>query len=275
MTQKNAQQWSEAGRASLVTGRAKQGRNGEDSDQSGDAQGRNRRRRRRSRRRPNNDREQPESANNNQSSGRRRRGRGGASGQEEASNRSNHSNQNNNNARHRNRSNANNRNNSRDDRGHHNGGNQGGDNNQRRRYQRAKDAVPLTPFEVFCAYHLGIVENNGYKRFKAREVARRFDVSLQEFQEAMRRFGLERSSLNGCGFDLEIAQLDIRVAPDGIDRRELAKVLFEELVELNEATRTHHEAALKAEEEARKLELARKLEEEEEEDEFFDDDEEE
>jgi hypothetical protein len=126
--------------------------------------------------------------------------------------------------------------------------------------------VPLTPFEMFCAYHLGIIENNGYRKSKARDVARLFDVSLQEFQEAMRRFGLERSAMKTCGYDLEIAQLDIRVAPDGIDRRELAKGLFDELLDLNEATRSHHDSALNAAEEAKAKELARQAAEQEDDD---------
>ena len=108
------------------------------------------------------------------------------------------------------------------------------------REPRATDAeiapsgpLELTPFELFCAYHLGITENNGYKRPSAREVARRFDVSVDEMHEAMSDFGIDSSSLGQRGFDLSLARLDVRVVPEGVDRREIARVHFNELIEEN------------------------------------------
>ncbi len=93
--------------------------------------------------------------------------------------------------------------------------------------------LELTPFELFCAYHLGITENNGYKRPSAREVARRFDVSVDEMHEAMSDFGIDSNSLGQRGFDLSLARLDVRVVPEGVDRREIARVHFNELIEEN------------------------------------------
>ena len=93
--------------------------------------------------------------------------------------------------------------------------------------------LELTPFELFCAYHLGITENNGYKRPSAREVARRFDVSVDEMHEAMSDFGIDSSSLGQRGFDLSLARLDVRVVPEGVARREIARVHFNELIDEN------------------------------------------
>ena len=93
--------------------------------------------------------------------------------------------------------------------------------------------LDLTPFELFCAYHLGITADNGYRRPSARDVARRFDVSVDEMHEAMRDFGIDTKSLGARGFDLSLARLDVRVVPDGVDRREIARVHFNELIEEN------------------------------------------
>jgi hypothetical protein len=93
--------------------------------------------------------------------------------------------------------------------------------------------LPLNGFELFCAYHLGITEDNQHRRQSARDVARRFGISPDELQAALNRYGLDMSTITRCGYDMELALLDIRVAPDGIDRRELAKGLYDELLNLN------------------------------------------
>ena len=95
----------------------------------------------------------------------------------------------------------------------------------------------LTPFDLFCAYHLGITEDNGYSKPVARDCARRLRVSIDEMHDALRDFGLDNKSLDEYDFDLSMARLDIRVAPEGIDRREIAKVHFDELLELNPSLR--------------------------------------
>ena len=93
--------------------------------------------------------------------------------------------------------------------------------------------LEVTAFELFCAYHLGITATNGYKRPVARDVARRFDISIDEMHEALRSFGMDNHTLEGCDFDISLARLDIRVAPEGIDRREIARVHYDELLEIN------------------------------------------
>ena len=88
------------------------------------------------------------------------------------------------------------------------------------------------PF-LFCAYHLGITEDNGYRKPRARDIAKRFDVSINEMHDAMQRLQIDKNSFERYNFDLSLAQLDIRVAPEGVDRREIAKVHYNELCELN------------------------------------------
>lgn len=104
--------------------------------------------------------------------------------------------------------------------------------------------LELVPFEIFCAYHLGITADNRYRKPRSRDVSRRFGVSVNEMHDAMKRFKLDKQSMRSHDFDLELARLDIRVAPEGIDRRELAKGLFEELLERNPELAQCHEELL-------------------------------
>src|SRR5690606_12765365 len=101
----------------------------------------------------------------------------------------------------------------------------------------SRGTLELTPFELFCTYHLGITEENTYRRPNARDVARRFRVSVDEMHDALRRFGLDQRALDRYDFDINLALLDVKVVPEGIDRREIARVHFDELIETNEALR--------------------------------------
>jgi hypothetical protein len=99
------------------------------------------------------------------------------------------------------------------------------------------EQAPLNGFELFCAYHLGITEDNQHRRQSPRDVARRFGITPDDLQDALQRFGLDTQTINQCSYDMELALLDIRVAPEGIDRRELAKGLYDELLDLNPSAR--------------------------------------
>ena len=110
-------------------------------------------------------------------------------------------------------------------------------------------ALVLSPFELLCTYHLGITPENGYRKPQSKEVARRFSISLNELNQALQRFGVDRSSLSKLGFDISLAQLDIRVAPEGIDRREIAKIHFAELCELDPDLQALEDACHRGEEE--------------------------
>lgn len=92
----------------------------------------------------------------------------------------------------------------------------------------------LNAFELFCSYHLGITPDNGYKKPNIRDVARYFDRSTKEIENALRECGLDNATAKGVDFDFSLAQLDVRVAPDGIDKREMVRPLFDEFVEAND-----------------------------------------
>lgn len=110
------------------------------------------------------------------------------------------------------------------------------DRNQQGRHHRDNyqgEVIPMTGFDLFCAYWLGIGENNTYRKPNIRDVSRRFDRSTREIEEALKYCGMDIDAVKRSGYDMSLAQLDISVAPEGIDKRELAKGLFEEFVELN------------------------------------------
>ncbi len=92
------------------------------------------------------------------------------------------------------------------------------------------ELLELSPFSVFCAL-LGITETEGYARQEHAAVARRFDLSDEALCDYLEANGLSKSDLRRADFDLESARLDMKVAPLGISRIELARTLFQELAE--------------------------------------------
>lgn len=86
----------------------------------------------------------------------------------------------------------------------------------------------IDPFELFCAYHLGITADGGYRIQNIHEVARRFSTNAATLRQTLAALGMDAGDIVHSGFDLASAQIDIMVAPPGISRRELARPLFEE-----------------------------------------------
>jgi len=93
---------------------------------------------------------------------------------------------------------------------------------------------PLTggmdAFSLFCAYHLGIGPKKEYKPANLNEVARRFGNEPAIVRQALKECGMDSAALLDVDFDMALAQLDIQVAPEGIDRMELAKSIYEDFL---------------------------------------------
>ena len=89
----------------------------------------------------------------------------------------------------------------------------------------------IDPFELFCAYHLGIGPNREYKASNINEVAARFRSDPGTIKQTLKSYDMDPAALLDKDFDLALAQLDIQVAPEGIDRMELAIPLYEEFLE--------------------------------------------
>jgi hypothetical protein len=93
------------------------------------------------------------------------------------------------------------------------------------------ELTDLTPFSVFCAFHLGITETDGYARQDETAVARRFGLSTGDLRDYLLQHQLRPEDLAAADFNLASARLDIQVAPEGISRTELARTFFTELQE--------------------------------------------
>lgn len=89
----------------------------------------------------------------------------------------------------------------------------------------------LDPFELFCAYHLGIAPDNQYRPSNINEVARRFNQNAGTIRQILKEYGMDSASLLDKDFDIALAQLDIQVAPEGINRTELGRSIFEDFLE--------------------------------------------
>jgi hypothetical protein len=91
-----------------------------------------------------------------------------------------------------------------------------------------KRVAGIEPFELFCAYHLGITRDKQYKPSNINEVSRRFNSDPATIKQALKEYDMDPGSLFDRDFDMALAQLDIQVAPEGVDRKELAKNIYEE-----------------------------------------------
>ena len=87
-----------------------------------------------------------------------------------------------------------------------------------------------TPFELFCAYHLGLSRDGQYRPANIHKVAREFNRSTGELKQLLADYGLDSMSVMEREFDLAMAQIDMQLAPEGISRVELARPLFEEFL---------------------------------------------
>jgi hypothetical protein len=86
----------------------------------------------------------------------------------------------------------------------------------------------LSPLSAFCGVYLGIAEDDGYRPTALPTVAKRFGISEEELLEYLDEHDLGADCLHESEFDLESAQLDIKVAPEGVSRMELARTLLQE-----------------------------------------------
>jgi len=88
----------------------------------------------------------------------------------------------------------------------------------------------ITPFELFCAYHLGITADDGYQFQNIHDVARRFGCSSGVVKQLLADLNMDADALVQSQFDIASAQVDVMVAPTGVSRRELARRLYDEFL---------------------------------------------
>ncbi len=106
----------------------------------------------------------------------------------------------------------------------------------------------IEPFALFCAYHLGITEDDGYRFQNIHQVAKRFGTNAGVIKQLLSDFDMAPETIVHSCFDMSGAQVDIMLAPEGISRTELARTLF---AEFQSAPRRSRNWAKELEEDAR------------------------
>ena len=86
----------------------------------------------------------------------------------------------------------------------------------------------IEPFALFCAYHLGITEDGGYRFQNIHQVAKRFGTNAGVIKQLLADFGMDSDTIIHSAFDMAGAQVDIMLAPEGINRTELAREFYEQ-----------------------------------------------
>ncbi|HVO23608.1 MAG TPA: hypothetical protein VMW56_08270 [Candidatus Margulisiibacteriota bacterium] len=86
----------------------------------------------------------------------------------------------------------------------------------------------IEPFALFCAYHLGITEDGGYRFQNIHQVAKRFGTNAGVIKQLLADFDMDSDTIIHSAFDMAGAQVDIMLAPAGINRTELAREFYEQ-----------------------------------------------
>jgi hypothetical protein len=86
----------------------------------------------------------------------------------------------------------------------------------------------IDPFGLFCAYHLGITEDGGYRFQNIHQVAKRFGANAAVIKQVLADFEMDSDTVINSAFDMAGAQVDIMLAPEGIDRFAIARELYEQ-----------------------------------------------
>ena len=86
----------------------------------------------------------------------------------------------------------------------------------------------IEPFALFCAYHLGINEDGGYRFQNIHQVAKRFRTNAGVIKQLLSDFDMDSDTIINSAFDMAGAQVDIMLAPEGINRTELAREFYEQ-----------------------------------------------
>ena len=106
----------------------------------------------------------------------------------------------------------------------------------------------IEPFDLFCAYHLGITAEGGYRFQNVHQVAKRFGTNAGVIRQLLTDLDMDSDAIVHSAFDMTGAQVDIMLAPEGINRIELARELY---AEFRKAPRRTRNWAKELEEDAR------------------------
>ena len=86
----------------------------------------------------------------------------------------------------------------------------------------------ISAFELFCAYHLGITADGGYRFQNVHDVAKRFGCSSAVIKQLLAELQMDPDAIIHSSYDMASAQVDVMCAPEGVSRKELARQMFED-----------------------------------------------
>lgn len=86
----------------------------------------------------------------------------------------------------------------------------------------------VDPFDLFCAYHLGIMADGSYRFQHIHQVAKRFQTNPAVIKQLLSDFGMDPGDIINSDFDMAGAQVDIMLLPEGLDRVATARVLYDQ-----------------------------------------------
>jgi hypothetical protein len=92
---------------------------------------------------------------------------------------------------------------------------------------RLAEKQGIDAFALFCAYHLGITEDGGYRFQNVHQVARRFGTSAAVVKQCLVELRMDADVIVQSDFDMADAQVDVMMAPEGVSRLELAREIYE------------------------------------------------
>jgi hypothetical protein len=86
----------------------------------------------------------------------------------------------------------------------------------------------IEPFALFSAYHLGITAEGSYRFQNIHHVAKRFGTNAGVIKQLLADLGMDSDTIIHTNFDMASAQVDIMLAPEGINRTELGREFYEQ-----------------------------------------------
>jgi hypothetical protein len=104
---------------------------------------------------------------------------------------------------------------------------------------------------LFSTYHLGVTEDGGYRFQNIHQVAKRFGTNAGVIKQLLADFDMDSDAIVHSTFDMAGAQVDVMLAPEGINRTELARDF---LAQFRAAPRRSRNWAKELEEDARENE---------------------
>jgi len=81
---------------------------------------------------------------------------------------------------------------------------------------------------LFSAYHLGLTAEGRYRFQNIHQVAKRFGTNAAVIKQLLVEFEMDSDTVIHSSFDMAGAQVDVMLAPDGVDRATIAREFYDQ-----------------------------------------------